>query len=407
VRTAAAGTLTLMDPEFGEIQGTVQFSGPATATFTLAKAGSGSQNGKLTRAKPAPAFAPASLSGNALAVKVSGATGGYPAKGGFQQYLAPTGYLADGDGAPTLDQGTYTYQAFTPALAVLTLHDLTRGDLTEFLTFNSPTKAAYLLSDPTVQGSQRGTVTISRNKSVVLLHDTFKPSSPITNATNVNFDLPARQSGTLSTITYTKAAEPVFSQINEVGASGILLLACRAAGSPGEVSLDHNFTATPGVGNAFVIQFDVNPVFVGPGVNETQTSWVCIDVGSTAAGRNQFPQYTDGIGLLFRGTGETQANDRGTLLTSTNFAPGVDDLYHHIRLELFDPLGKNPFDGGNHPVVIRAFADGSATPFFSYTRPTAFTSNYLSFVGEGEGGGGDGVVRHGVANLDISIQPVA
>jgi hypothetical protein len=172
------------------------------------------------------------------------------------------------------------------------------------------------------------------------------------------------------------------------------------------VSLDHDFNASPGFGNAFEIQFDVNPVQIGTDFNTTQTSWVCIDVGSTFAGRNQFPQFTDGMGLLFFGTGITQAFDRGTMLPSDEFAPGVDDVFHHIRIEIFDPSGGNPFDGGNHPVVIRAFSDGSNTPYFTYTRSTAFTSNYISFAGYGEGSGGDGVVRHGVDNLDISVQPV-
>ena len=97
--------------------------------------------------------------------------------------------------------------------------------------------------------------------------------------------------------------------------------------------------------------------------------------------------------MLFEGTGQTQEFDNGTGLTSSRFAPGADDLLHHIYIEIFDPLGGNPFGGGADPVTIEAFADGSSTPFLKYTRPDEFADNYISFVGEGGRRSRDKVVR--------------
>ena len=186
------------------------------------------------------------------------------------------------------------------------------------------------------------------------------------------------------------------------------MLSCLQADPPvcpARSSLDHNFSA-PGIGNAFFLQFDVNPVQPGINFNTSDTSWLAVDFGTTAAGRNQFPQSTDGIGMLFRGNGATQAFDNGTNLGVGAFAPGNDDLFHHILIQIVDPLDGNPFNGSASAISILAFADGSAFPFFSYVRPNNFTSNYVSFVGEGEGSGGDGVVRHALTNVIVSVDSV-
>lgn len=237
----------------------------------------------------------------------------------------------------------------------------------------------------------------------VLLTDSFRLTSPTPDSTNLNFDLAGRQGGLLSPITYSKGGEPIFSQVGNGVTPNALLLACRSAGTSGSASLDYNFGQMPGQFDKMVIQFDVNPVIINPAFNTTETSWVCIDFGSSAVGRDQFPQSTDGVGLLFRGNGQTQAFDNAAIIPSTNFAPTADHQFHHIRIEIEDPGGGNPFVYGA-PALVQAYADATSSPFLSFDRPHGFFSDYLSFVGEGEGGGGDGVVRHLVTDLQIGTE---
>lgn len=241
--------------------------------------------------------------------------------------------------------------------------------------------------------------------TTTLFTDNFTLTAPNPNTLDVNFQDATRQSGTVAPLTYTKGGEPTFSQVGNSGAPNALLLACRSGGLPGSVSPDFNFTTSPGLGNAFVIQFDVNPVQQDPGFNTTQTSWVAIDFGSTQAGRNIFPPSTDGVGILFRGNRQTQAFDNGADLGTAQIAAAADTAYHHIRIEISNAVGGNPFANGT-PDLIEAFADHSTTPFFVHTRPGGFNSNYISFIGEAVGSGGDGVVRHELTNLAVTVEPV-
>jgi hypothetical protein len=246
---------------------------------------------------------------------------------------------------------------------------------------------------------------IERATATILLRDNFSVSTASDVSPDVNVELSARQSGTLAPLPYTKGDEPVFSQVGNLETPDALLLAGRSAGLPGSVSLDHNFTESPGLGNRFVIAFDVDPVRAGTGYNTTQSAWVSINVGSTAAGVRQFPQFTDGIGLLLRGNGSTHAFDYTQNLGSSVFAPGgSDERFHRIMIQVSDLVDGNPFDGSGS-TQIQAFADSSSAPFLSHVRQNGFTANFISFVGEGEGNGGDGVVRHAITNLVICTQP--
>lgn len=237
-----------------------------------------------------------------------------------------------------------------------------------------------------------------------LLTDDFNVSA---NSTDVNLDLATRQGGSLSPISYTKGAQATFSQVGNGEVAGGLLLAGRTAGDPGEVSLDHNFDESLSPATAEVIEFDVRPVLTGRSeFNTTESSWVAIDFGASAVTRNAFPQFSDGIGLLFRGNGQTQAFADGTNLGNSSFAP-QDAIYHHIRIEIRDIGNGTAFQGDGSPVLVTAYADGSTTPFFSDLVPHGFRGNYISFIGEGEGSGGDGVVRHGIKNLVIGTSAPA
>ena len=91
---------------------------------------------------------------------------------------------------------------------------------------------------------------------------------------------------------------------------------------------------------------------------------------------------------------------------TNTFAPTADHLFHHIRITLTETTYGNPFSGTS-PVIVNAFADGNPAPFFSFVRTNGFTQNYISLVALGEGSGGDGVVRHIVDNLAISLEPVS
>jgi hypothetical protein len=173
----------------------------------------------------------------------------------------------------------------------------------------------------------------------------------------------------------------------------------------GAVSLDHDFVESPGLGSSSVIEFDVNPVQIYPGFDETETSWAAVTFGSSSASRNTFPQFVDGMGILFRGNRQYVAFSAGQYVVTNTFAPNADHVFHHIRITLTETAYDNPFSGTS-PVIVNAFADGNPAPFFSFVRTNGFTQNYISLVGEGEGSGGDGVARHLVDNLTISLEPV-
>ena len=171
----------------------------------------------------------------------------------------------------------------------------------------------------------------------------------------------------------------------------------------GKLALDRNLLADPGPGRAFVIEFGVNPVLTHrPHFNPTQTSWIAVTFGTTAAFRWRDPHQNDGVGLLFRGDGRTQAFNNGSDLGQGRYAPAADDDVHHIRIEVYDPTDGNPFDGSG-PAVILAYADGSPDPFFAFERAGGFVSNYLSLISYGEGSGGDGIVRHALVNLLLRL----
>ncbi len=240
----------------------------------------------------------------------------------------------------------------------------------------------------------------------ILLQDNFNLTALNTNTLDVDFQLAQRQTGILAPVTYTKGLEPTFSQVGNPTSPVELLLAGRAAGMGGAVSLDHDFIESPGLGSSSVIEFDVNPVQIYPGFNETETSWVAVTFGSSSASRNSFPQFVDGMGILFRGNRQYQAFNAGQDVGTNTFAPNADNLFHHIRITLTETTYGNPFSGTS-PVIVNAFVDGNPAPFFSFVRTNGFTQNYISLVGEGEGSGGDGVVRHLVDNLAISLEPVS
>ena len=207
-----------------------------------------------------------------------------------------------------------------------------------------------------------------------LLNDTFEVSE---NQSDVNFEI-GRQTGSLAPISYWDGGEPIFSQVGLPEVPDALLLAGRTFGSSGMISPNHDFVEDPGLGQAFVIEFDVNPVLVDrSNYNTTQTSWLSVNFGTSNATRNQFPQLNDGIGLLFRGDGMFHAFDNGVFLGQDSFIPEADDIFHHIRIEMIDSLDGNPFDGSGSPVTVRAFADGSLDPFFTHIRSDGFSSNFI------------------------------
>ena len=108
----------------------------------------------------------------------------------------------------------------------------------------------------------------------LLLNDTFEVSA---DHSDVNFEI-GRQTGSLAPISYWDGGEPIFSQVGRPEVPDALLLAGRTAGSSGMLSLNHNFVEDPGLGQASVIEFDVNPVLVDRSeYNMTQTSWVSVN----------------------------------------------------------------------------------------------------------------------------------
>jgi hypothetical protein len=230
----------------------------------------------------------------------------------------------------------------------------------------------------------------------VLVNDPFTVSA---NSVDVNFQLTTRQTGQLAPITYSEGFQGDFSQVGNPEVPNGLLLAARTAGDRAAVSLNHNFTEVPGPGNTMTIEFDVNPVLILPGMNKTQSSWIMLTFGGVA--RNVYPESVDGVGVLLHGNGAFELYNNKVVVATGTYAL-EDDLYHHIRVVISDPTDGNPFNG-NSPATVQVYADSNATPFTTYSRTGGFSSNYISIAAQGEGSGGDNVVRHGVDNLKVSI----
>lgn len=216
----------------------------------------------------------------------------------------------------------------------------------------------------------------------VLLTDPFtaprNDAGGVVNTNDLNQNI-ARQGGSLGPITYSLAFGPGHygHQLGNGAAIDELLVADFPQSTS---SLNQNFNGPLSQGG-LRIAFDLDSLpnsYTGFGSD----NWGAINLGASQADQLvdvNGPQTH--FGILFRDDGRIQAFDGNVVVTPNpepNYtaAPGG---FHHIELLITDADG-NPFDGVGD-TTIEAFADGSTTASFSYTKFGGFTDNFINFQG--------------------------
>ena len=227
---------------------------------------------------------------------------------------------------------------------------------------------------------------------VVLLNDDFNVTQ---SSTDVNWQLTARQTGVLAPVTYLQSVDTLSTYHEVVAPAGYLQLASDAAGE-GAVApnLDFHF------GGVEDIQFDVTPLSAPSDARAGITSWAAVTFGQSRSDGLSFIAVSDGLGLLFRANGEFEAYSAGKDLGSARYASSPAGRHHiNIRISTADD---RTFDGT--PATIRAYVDGSTTPFFSFTRAAGFSSNYVEFSVDSDLGAGGTIyyAAHQFDNLQIA-----
>jgi hypothetical protein len=220
----------------------------------------------------------------------------------------------------------------------------------------------------------------------VLFLDTFEAGGNSTDI-NLNYTGGRQAAGSLGTIRYSTWGGNDWQQIW----SGALGIGCNGINDSGYVSPDHNFAHAHNKGGYFYIGCDLTPHWFdgGPGVLDT-TGWGSLRLGEAAGSRHVFVNDgSPGFGILFRLNGGWAAFDGSTFLGSGN--PGALPLGQiHVELRISDAIDNNPFDGSANAILIECFVNRSNTPFFAYTRASAYASNYLTMQAYGSKTGGDG-----------------
>jgi len=232
-----------------------------------------------------------------------------------------------------------------------------------------------------------------RQIGYLVFQDSFdlrnNPSTPHIPAgsLNINTNLAFRQAGYYAGTPYIEQAATApggtydsFSQVDFAGGTiagtnysavpDALVLIGGLGYNLTMVSPNQNFNLRGIRIDQMVIEFDVDPYIGGSGEDD----WVGIRFGDSEP--LQWVLNPGGIGMIFWNNGYFAAWDGGT---SVGFGPAFTEAegFHTIRIEM-DML---EFNGS--PATIRAYADGSVSPFWSYTRTNGFQDNYITLLGLG------------------------
>lgn len=210
----------------------------------------------------------------------------------------------------------------------------------------------------------------------ILVEDSFNAATG--NTTDLNVDI-GRQTGTLAPVTYTMAVGPGHygHQLQNVNAIDQLLVADFPNSTS---SLNYNFNGDRSDGG-LRISFDVDsiPTVYGGGAD----NWGCVNLGMSQA--NQLVNVNGGethFGILFRGQGTIQAFDGSAVVSGAVepvYSTRPPGSYNHIDLVITGADG-NPFDGSGD-TKIEVFANGGATPVYTYTKVGGFANNYINIQG--------------------------
>ncbi len=159
----------------------LQFTSATAATYT-SQFMAGAQHGNFTLDPVTKtAFLPPDFTGQTLNVTISKASSPFPQSGSFTQSFATGEYQNSGALNTT---GTFSAEALTPNIALLTLTDSADGAEHELVTFTSATKASVLLFDDSSSGYLQGTANFTLNTGAtqpaveLLLTITASPPRP-------------------------------------------------------------------------------------------------------------------------------------------------------------------------------------------------------------------------------------
>lgn len=242
-----------------------------------------------------------------------------------------------------------------------------------------------------------------RPVGAVLLQDNFdlpnNPATPHVPAGNydVNAGLGPRQAGLFAGTGYVETAHSAsgpgdlasqidFADIPSAAPDALFLGADASLGaSYTAVSPNRNFAfGSINIGR-MTFEFDVDPFLPG---STSGDNWASFRFGDGTP-----VQYVaaagDGFGILFREGGAFQAFDGNTSIASGTAFTGAG--FHAIRID----VETYAFDGS--PATILAFADGSVTPFLTFSKPGGFTDNFITLGGQS----GAGQMLHGFDNLMV------
>ena len=203
-----------------------------------------------------------------------------------------------------------------------------------------------------------------------LLTDNFyAPGNP--NTGDLNFNLAARQGGTLGPITYSQVGNTQVGNPTGGVDSGNYLLTAFG----GRVSPDFNFNNTYSSGGLSV-SFDLAPNINGGNPGD----WGSVNIGASAGGATAFVNDgTPHLGILFRGNGLIEVWDGATNVTSAPaWGPGgVTNALNHFELLITDPTDFNPFDGAGQ-TDVEVYANGILVYNFS-KGGGGYADNYVNF----------------------------
>ena len=211
---------------------------------------------------------------------------------------------------------------------------------------------------------------------VVLLTDSLDGTgSPDT--MNLNFNLPAREGGSLTPVSWDRNGNVQVGNTGEPHDSGNVLLC--AFGGDGALLYDFNQARSAG---GLKISFDLDSNS-HTDYGDT-TTWGAVNLGMSFGDRHIFVNGGNPhFGILFRANGGVQAFDGGTVVAGGNWA--ADGNYsgqlHHFDIVLTGPGDGNPFDGSGH-TQIDVYADNAATPFLTWTKSGGYSDNFINFAGD-------------------------
>ena len=233
------------------------------------------------------------------------------------------------------------------------------------------------------------------------------PSAPQTPAgsLDINRGLAGRQAGYYFGTPYTELAATApggsvdhYSQVDFAGGTiggqsfsavpDALVLLGGPTNSITRVSPNQNFNLRGIRIDQMVFEFDVDPYISGSGSGD---NWVAFRFGDDQP-LQSVTSPGSGFGILFRNGGLFEAFNGNSLVGSGTAFNDASGGFHAIRIEL-DML---EFNGS--PATIRAYADGSTTPFFTYTKTSGFLNNYITLIGYGDT---TSIKGHGFDNLMI------